>query len=150
MLIYLGSDHRGFRLKERIKSFLKNEAYEIVDKGNVVYDEKDDYPDFAAAVASEVNVDPQNRRGVLICGSGVGVDIVANRFPGVRSALVSSTDQANAARHDDDANILSLAADFVPEDEAEKIVKIFLITPFSGEERYKRRIGKISELQENE
>src|SRR3989338_8749787 len=138
MLIYIASDHRGFRLKERIKSFLKDEAYEVIDKGNSVYDEKDDYPDFAAAVASEVDADPQNRRGILICGSGIGVDIVSNRFPRVRSALAASTDQANAARHDDDANILSLAADFTPEDEAEKIVKIFLLTPFSGEEKHKR------------
>lgn len=151
MLIYIGADHRGFNLKERLKEFLHNEGYEVVDSGNKRYEEGDDYPDFASAVAREVSKDPGERRGVLICGSGVGVDVVANKFAGIRSALVTSTDQAYSARHDDDVNILSLAADFmIEEDDAQKIVKVFLVTPFSGKERYKRRISKITELEENE
>src|SRR3989304_7052651 len=110
MLIFIGSDHRGFRLKEILKQFLAREGYEVVDKGNAVYDEKDDYPDFAKEVAGGVNADPGLRRGILICGSGVGVDVVANRFPRVRSGLAISSDQVFAARHDDDINVLSLAA----------------------------------------
>ncbi|MEK9180152.1 MAG: RpiB/LacA/LacB family sugar-phosphate isomerase [Patescibacteria group bacterium] len=149
MLIYIGADHRGFRLKERLKRFLNGLGYEIVDKGAGAYNEKDDYPDFAAAVAREVATDPGNRRGILICGSGVGVDIVANKFPRVRSGIALSNDQVFAARHDDDINILSLAADFTLEEDAEKLAKTFLTTPFSGEERHKRRIKKIGELTEN-
>lgn len=146
MLIFIGADHRGFRLKEMLKNFLKEGGYEIVDKGDAQYVEDDDYPDFAKEVAKEVDADPEARRGILICGSGVGVDVVANKFPRVRSALVSSNDQTFAARHDDDANVLSLAADFTTEEDAKKIVKVFLATPFSGEEKHKRRIQKISEL----
>ncbi len=148
MLIFIGADHRGFRLKEIIKSFLKDEGYEVIDKGNAQYVESDDYPDFAESVAKEIDADPEERRGVLICGSGVGVDIVANKFPRVRSALVTSADQAYAARHDDDANVLSLAADFLEEDEARQIVKIFFATPFGNEERYVRRLKKIADLAE--
>ncbi len=125
---------------------MKEGGYEVIDKGDAQYVEDDDYPDFAKEVAKEVDADPEARRGILICGSGVGVDIVANKFPRVRSALVSSNDQAFAARHDDDANILSLAADFTTEENAQKLVKVFLATPFSGEEKHKRRIQKISEL----
>lgn len=150
MLIYIGADHRGFQLKEILKNFLKEQGYEVVDVGNDHYDENDDYPDFAKLVGRAVGQDPVNRRGVLICGSGVGMDIVANRFKGVRSALVSVPDQAYLSRHDDDANILSLAADFINENDAKKILSTFLQTPFSGKENFQRRLGKIKLLEQSE
>lgn len=148
MLIYIGSDHRGFGFKEKLREFLRNEGYEVVDVGDKVYDEADDYPDFASAVAEKVGADPERRRGILLCGSGVGMDVAANKFAGVRSALGFSPDQVYAARHDDDANILSLPVDFLPEEDALKILKVFLATPFAGEERYKRRIEKILKIEE--
>ena len=84
MIIYLGADHKGFKLKEYLKNSLKEKGYEIVDLGNDSYDENDDYPDFASAVAQRVSVDYEQSRGILSCGSGVGVDVVANKFKNVR------------------------------------------------------------------
>jgi len=147
MLIYLGADHRGFNLKERIKSSLHDQGYEYFDAGNAKYDEHDDYPDFAAKVAGKVSIEPERDRGILICGSGVGMDVVANKYRDVRSAVALSADQVFDARHDDNVNILSLAADFMTEEDAFKIVKVFLETPFAGEERFKRRVEKISEIE---
>ncbi len=147
MLIYIGADHRGFQLKESLKKFLKDQGYEVVDVGNDHYDEADDYPDFAKLVARAVGQDTTLRRGILICGSGVGVDIVANKISGVRSALVVSPQQAAASRNNDDTNILSLAANFLDEKTAEEILKTWLATPFSNQERFERRLEKISELE---
>jgi len=146
MLIYIGADHRGFQLKETLKKFLKDQGYEVVDVGNDHYDENDDYPDFAKLVARAVSQDTTNRRGILICGSGVGMDIAANRFKDIRSALVGSPDQAYSSRNDDDTNLLSLAADFSDEKTAEQILKTWLATPFANQERFERRIQKINEL----
>lgn len=147
MLIYIGADHRGFELKESLKKFLKDQGYEAVDLGNDHYDENDDYPDFAATVGKAVNEDPENRRGILICRSGAGVDIVVNKFKGVRSVLASNPDQAYLSRNDDDTNVLSLASEFINTESAQKILLTWLKTPFSGEEKNKRRLQKISDLE---
>lgn len=149
MVIYLGADHRGFKLKEFLEEFLKKQGYEVIDAGNGNLDKNDDYPDFAKLTARAVSQDPLNRRGILICGSGAGVDIVANKFDGVRSVLAANVEQAKMSRKDDDTNVLSLAAEFINEDEAEKIVKAWLETPFSKEEKHKRRLEKISEIENN-
>lgn len=149
MLIYLGADHRGFKLKESLTNFLKNQGFKVVDVGNDKYDENDDYPDFAALVARQVAQDTIDRRGIVICGSGAGVDIVANKFDGVRSVLAINVEQAQKSRSDDDTNVLSLAADFIKEEEAIKILDLWLKTSFSGEEKYKRRIAKINKIEEN-
>ena len=146
MIIYIGADHRGFKLKETLKQFLQESGYTVSDLGNTQYFEGDDYPDFAKLVAQKVSADPQNSRGILICGSGVGVDIVANKFPNIRSALGFHPDQVVEARSNDDVNVLALAADFLEEDEAKKIVSVWLQTPFDGDERDKRRIEKIRQI----
>lgn len=147
MLIYIGADHRGYNLKEKLKQFLANKGYTVVDEGNDHYDESDDYPDFAGRVAAAVAEDPDNRRGILICGSGIGVDIVANKFSQIRSALAHNADQAFSSRSDINTNVLCLTANFLEEEEAKKILSVWLQTPFSGEERHKRRIRKISEIE---
>lgn len=146
MVIYVGADHRGFKLKEDIKQFLSDSGYTVNDVGNSTYDENDDYVDFAKAVSEKVSADPTNSRGIVICGSGVGVDIVANRFSQIRSALLFSTEQAMASRSDDDANVISFAADFINPETAKKIVSVWMQTQFSNEERYKRRLEKIQDL----
>jgi len=148
-MIYLGADHRGFKLKETLKAFLEEEGYQFEDLGNTVYDPADDYPDFAAAVARKVAENPKENRGILLCGSGVGMDVVTNKFKGVRSALVWSTDEAlvKQSRQHNDSNVLSLPADHLTEEQAKKIVKLWLETPFSGEERHIRRLRKIESLQ---
>lgn len=147
MLIYIGADHRGFNLKKILKEFLKKRGYEVVDVGNVEYNENDDYPDFAKMAARAVSENPENRKGVVICGSGVGVDVVANKFDGVRSALVNDAEQAKLSRRDDDTNVLALGADFVSDELAKEILSIWLNEPFSGKEKYKRRIEKINDLE---
>jgi ribose 5-phosphate isomerase B len=146
MTIYFGADHRGFETKERLKKFVEELGYEVVDLGNDKYEESDDYPDFASLVAKKVSADP-TCRGILLCGSGGGVNIVANKFPRVRSNIGLSPLQVYAARRDDDCNILCLAASFMIEDEEKKSVKTFLTTEFSGEERHRRRLGKIDVLE---
>ncbi len=145
MIIYIGADHRGFELKEELKKFLAESGYEVVDLGNDHYDANDDYPDFAKLVAQKISNNPEDR-GILICRSGAGVDIVANKFKGVRSALVTNVKQAELVRKDDDTNVLSLASELTNKEQAKKIVDVWLKTPFSGLEKDKRRINKISEL----
>jgi len=149
MIIYIGADHRGFNLKESLKNHLKQSGYEVVDVGNDHYDKDDDFPDFAIPLAKEISADPDGRRGILICGSGVGMDVAANRVAGVRSALAATPDQAYMSRNDTDTNVLSLAADFLSEDQAKKILAVWLETPFAGDERYRRRLDKIREINES-
>ncbi len=147
MIIYIGADHRGFDLKEALKRALKADGYEVADMGNAEIDQDDDYPDCAAAVAGKVADAAGEARGILICGSGIGVDIVANKFNGVRSALAVSAEQIRAGRHDDDVNVLAIAAGFTKEDDALAIARVFLGTPFEKNERYVRRLEKIAKIE---
>jgi len=145
MIIYIASDHRGFVAKEALKKYLIESAYNVRDLGNDHYDENDDYPSFAIDVAKKVSADFDNK-GILLCVSGVGMDIVANKFKGIRSSLCFSPDQAYAARQDDDVNILSLPAEYVDEDGLKKIVSTWLQTPFSNIEKHTRRLGEMRNL----
>lgn len=138
----------GFELKEYIENLVRAMGYEAADLGNNEYQEDDDYPDIAEKVASKVSQGYENSRGILVCGSGVGVDVVANKFSHIRSALVSNSDQAFDSRNDDDANILCLGANYLSKDEAKKILVTWLETPFSGEDRYRRRVQKIYKIEE--
>lgn len=147
MVIYLGTDHRGFELKERLKESLKADGYDVVDVGAEKMVPDDDYTDYAAAVAEKVAMAPELGRGIVLCGSGFGVDITANKVNGIRAGLAMNPDHAYQGRHDDDINVLALAADFVDEVTAKKIVKIFLSTPFAKEEKYSRRIAKIGKIE---
>lgn len=149
MLIYLGSDHAGFELKEKIKKFLKEEGYEIEDKGAFKFDPEDDYPDFIRPVAEAVTAN-RDSRGLIFGGSGQGEAIVANRIKGIRAAVfcgdrwVGLGDKIiRLSRDHNDSNILSIGARFVDERTAKNAVGLWLRTPFSGEERHRRRINKI-------
>ena len=146
MLIYIGADHRGFSLKEQLKSFLEGEGYSVVDMGAKTLMQDDDYVDYAKLVAEKVSGDPQGNKGVLVCGSGVGMDIAANKFFQVRSVLAMSPDHALVSRNDDDTNVISLPADFIDFDMSKKIVSVWLQTPFSGADKNKRRLEKIREI----
>ena len=148
MTIYLGSDHGGFNLKEYLKNVLKNDGYDVVDCGPTARVEGDDYPDYAAPVAKQVSLAPDQSRGILICRSGFGMDIAANKFRNVRAGLAMSSDQAFQGRHDDDINVLCLAADFIDQSAAMNVVKAFLSTEFAKEERYARRLQKIADIEE--
>ena len=150
MKIYLGSDHAGFELKEKIKKwFTLNDAeglgkYEVVDFGALTLNPKDDYPDFIRLVAEAVANDPEQSRGIILGGSGQGEAMVANRISGVRAAVYygCSTSIVELSRQHNDANILSLGARFINEEEAFKAIKLWLDAPFSGDERHVRRISK--------
>lgn len=147
-MIYFGADHRGYKLKETLKLYLKEFNFEFEDLGAKELIPDDDYPDYAALVAKKVAEDPEKNRGVLICGAGVGVDVVANKIKGVRSALCFDASQARASRNDDNTNILSFSADFTPENSAKEILKIWLETPFSYLERHVRRVEKIKKIEQ--
>jgi ribose 5-phosphate isomerase B len=147
MNIYIGADHRGFALKSRLEAELKNEGYTVIDVGDAKLVAEDDYTDFARAVAESVAQDTVNRRGIVICGSGFGVDIAANKVKEIRAALAMSSDHIYQGRHDDDVNVLALAADFVTEEDAEKIMKVFIATPAATDERYLRRQEEIREIE---
>ena len=146
MVIYIGADHRGFQIKEQLKTFLLGNGWSVRDAGAKELIPDDDYVDYAKAVAERISADPTGSRGILVCSNGVGMDVVANKFNQVRSVLGISPDHVMTSREDDDTNVLSLGADFVDLETAKKMVSIWLQTPFSEEKRYKRRLEKIREI----
>lgn len=147
-MIYIGADHRGFTLKEYIKRRLAEDNLMYEDKGGLALIQQDDYVDYALAVGEAV-VASLDHRGVLVCGSGAGVDMVANKIDGVRCALVQDEMRAKQARQHEDANVIALPADILEGEQAYQVVKAFLSTPFSGEERHKRRLEKMAEVEKN-
>jgi len=144
-MIYIAADHRGFRLKEEIKKWLETELYEFRDLGATEYDRDDDYPEFAFKLGEIVS--QENTRGILICGSGAGASIAANKVVGIRAGLCTSAKQASAAKNDDNINILCLSSDWVSLEDNQKIVETFLKTLFSSEERHIRRINQIKDYE---
>lgn len=148
MKIYIGADHRGFATKQAIKQQLEKQELEVIDVGAMEEVDGDDYVDYAKAVAEAVAGDADSR-GIVVCGSGVGVDMVANKVPGIRSGLGIAHDQVMAARKDDDINVLALAADYTLPDEIMKMVDTFLKTPFSSVDRYQKRLDKVSVLEKS-
>ena len=143
MNIHIATDHAGFDLKEHLKSYLIELGHEVVDHGAHEFNEKDDYPDFISPAAYAVVEDP-NSRGIILGGSGQGEAMCANRFKGVRATAYygGNLEIVKVSREHNDANILSLGARFVSEDEAKNAVKIFLETEFSKDERHARRLSK--------
>lgn len=144
-MIYLAADHRGFELKEKIKQWLINWNYEFQDMGAFEYNKDDDYPDFVRKAAEAVANDSEQSRGIILGGSGQGEAMVANRYKGVRAAVFYGGGAEwviKITREHNDANILSLGTSFLTDDEAQKSIKLWLDTPFSGEERHKRRLAK--------
>ncbi len=151
MKVYLGSDHRGFKLAEEIHLWLMENNIAEENLGADSLDGNDDYVDYARRVAEKVSQELKQglqARGIVVCGSGVGVDITANKIKGIRCGLGFNREQVRKARSDDDINILALPADFMEEKQAKEIIKIFLETPFSQEERHQRRINKIKEIED--
>jgi ribose 5-phosphate isomerase B len=144
MTIYLATDHAGFELKEKIKTFLKEQGCQVEDLGNFKYDENDDYPDWIKPAAEKISKSPSDR-AIVLGGSGQGEAMVANRYKNVRAAVLYKFDKdiVKLSREHNDANILSLGARFLKEKDALKAIKLWLETSFLGEERHKRRIAKI-------
>ncbi len=142
--IIIGCDHGGFKFKEKIKKFLEEKDY-IVEDVNPDYEPADDYPDFAAIVAEKVS--NKEGEGILICSSGVGMTLVANKFSGIRATLCRSVDDARYAKEHNDSNILTLGGLVTAEEDVLDIVKIWLETKFSGDERHVRRLDKIKDIE---
>lgn len=146
MTIYLGADHGGFELKQTLLTWLKEKKWEVVDCGANKLDEADDYPDYALAVAKEVARN-QYDRGILLCRSGAGMAIAANKIKGIRAVDAYDTKSARHAVEHNNANVISLAADWLGEDEVKRIVMVFLEANFTGESRHTRRLAKIAKIE---
>lgn len=145
-MIYIGCDHGGFELKNHLKGFLSKNNYEFEDLGAHKYDKNDDYPDYALKVCEKVKKE-KNSKGILICSSGQGMSIAANKIKGIRAVLCCNSKAAKCAAEHINANVLCLGAKFISKKNAEQAVKTWLETKFSNEKRHTRRINKIMKLE---
>ena len=143
--VVIGSDHAGFHMKEKIKKVL-GKKYDFLDMGTDDAETSVDYPVYAERVAQMVAADPQ-LKGVVVCGSGIGVSIVANKVPGVRAALAYTEKAAQLSRMHNDANVIATAGREETMDDPVKIVKTFLETKFSGEARHARRVKMVNGIE---
>lgn len=146
MKVYLASDHAGFELKESIKSYLLDK-YEVEDCGAFSYDKDDDYPDMVSYAAKKVS-ENEGSFGIVVGKSGAGEAIVANKIKGVRAGFGINRQNVELLRAHNDANVLALGSAFVSETQAKELVDVFLETPFSNDERHRRRIEKIEKIEQ--
>lgn len=149
MIVYLGSDHGGFYLKEKVEAHLVKAGYQVEDVGNKVLDPADDYPQFAFAAATKVlGSTDDDPRAILICKGGQGMAIAANRIRGIRAVVISDVEEAKMSRNDNNANVLSLPSRVLESEEALAfdIIDTWLKTPFSKAERHTRRLREIEEI----
>ena len=148
MIIFIGADHRGFRLKDKVEAYLAKRNYPVEDVGALTYDQADDFPQYAAAAALKIiGSDDDDPRAILLCGGGQGMAMAANRFHGIRAVVVSDAEAARQTRVHNNANVLCLAADiFDSRDEWQEIVDVWLGTAFSGKAQYERRNRQLDEL----
>lgn len=149
MKIYLGADHQGFYLKEKVFAYLAKHGYEVEDVGDRELDPTDDFPDFAQMAAMRIIGDTDDdARAILICGGGQGMAIAANRFRGIRAAVIWDAYEAKMTRHDNDCNVLCLPARILEDEEAawKGIIETWLNTPFGNAARFKRRNAQIDEF----
>ncbi|HET8709680.1 MAG TPA: RpiB/LacA/LacB family sugar-phosphate isomerase [Candidatus Saccharimonadales bacterium] len=147
MKIYIGADHNGFGVKQEISNFLQRAGYTVEDVGNTKLHPDDDFPEYASMVATTLlaDGDPASR-GILICGSGQGMCIAANRFKGIRASLCWNLEEARASRNDDDSNVLCLTSRYLNMVDTKSIVMTWLNTPFAGAPRFTRRIQQLDNL----
>ena len=146
MKIVIGADHAGFELKERVKTLLLQLRHDILDLGTGST-EPVDYPDFAEAVALAVR-DGNASRGILVCGSGVGASVAANKIPGVRAGLCHDHYSAHQGVEHDDMNVLVMGGRIIGEAVALELVRAFIESQYTGEDRHQRRLGKIKAIEE--
>src|SRR3954469_9010342 len=146
MIVAVGTDHAGFLLKTAVIDAIHAGGRKVLDLGAFEINPADDYPDFAASVSAAV-IDGRAERGILICGSGVGASVAANKFSGIRAALCHDTFSARQGVEDDDMNVLALGARVVGPALAVELVTAFLRAEFSGAERHKRRLAKVKAFE---
>lgn len=145
MRVIIASDHAGLRLKEKVKKYLARKKIEYEDLGTESFTSVD-YPDYALKVAEKV-IKNRNTRGILVCGTGTGMTIAANKVKGIRAVAAYDAYSAKMSRIDNDTNVLGLRGRFFPFEKIKKIITVWLDTPFSGEKRHKRRIKKIGDYE---
>ncbi len=147
MIIYIANDHNGFDLKDTLKDFLISSHYHVKDDGDEKLDPHDDFPVFAARVVNAIlSSEDKDPRGILICGSGQGMAMAANRYKGIRACLAWDVESARASRNDDDSNIICIPARIMKEETAFPIIHTWLSTPFAGSARFRRRIAEMDDL----
>lgn len=146
MRIFIGADHRGFELKEKVIDYLHEKNVRIEDLGNYQYDANDDYPDFTKKVVEAVLQKPNERLGIVICGSGVGASIMANRYKNIRCGIALNKDQVIHAKEKDHMNVLSLASDYMDFNQTTEMINVFIMTIPTTEEKYIRRIKKLDQV----
>lgn len=144
--IAVGADHAGFALKQELLPWLESLDCQVIDVGAFTYDAVDDYPDFTAEVARRV-ASGEAERGVVICGSGVGSTVAANKFPGVRAGLCHDTYSAHQGVEHDDVNVLCIGARVIGIELAMEVIRAFLGASFSGDERHVRRLSKVLDIE---
>lgn len=149
MIVALGSDHGGFALKAVIATAIQTDGHDVLDCGATSLEPEDDYPDFTAAVARAI-LDGKAERGIVVCGSGVGAAIAANKFRGIRASLCHDTFSARQGVEDDSMNVLALGARVIGPSLAEELVKAFLNARFSNAERHRRRLEKVIGFERSE
>lgn len=142
MTIFIGADHRGFELKNKVIEYLQDKNIRVEDLGNYQYDKDDDNPDFGQKVAQAVLQNPTDFLGIVICGSGVGVSIAANRFKGIRCVLGFDKNQVVHSRENDHTNVLSLASEYYDVEKAQKLIDAFIDGVPKQEDKYFRRTRK--------
>jgi RpiB/LacA/LacB family sugar-phosphate isomerase len=143
MQVVIGSDHAGFELKKQVTAFLKEQKYSILDVGTDSADSCD-YPDIAKKLVKEV-LKKKGSEGILVCGTGIGMSMTANRYKGIRAALCTTTEMAQLTKEHNNANVLCLGARTTNAENAKAIVKTFLETEFSQQQRHQKRIEKIDQ-----
>lgn len=147
MKIYIGSDHNGFHMRGELVQYLKRAGYDVDDEGDKRQDPNDDFPVVARRVVKDLLASSDDDpRGILLCGSGQGMCMAANRFRGIRAALGYDISTVRAARNDDNSNVLCLPAKSLEKDNSRVIVETWLNTPFAGATRFKRRIEELDSL----
>ena len=149
MKIFLGSDHNGFHMKEKVFAYLAKHGYDVQDVGDEQLDPEDDFPQFAQAAALKVLGEEEGEaRAILLCGGGQGMAMAANRFRGIRASVIWDAFEAKMTRNDNDSNVLALPSRVLESDDSawEGIIETWLSTPFAAAPRYKRRNDQIDEL----
>ncbi len=147
MNVLIAADHRGFYLKERLKPWLVGQGHQVTDCGSATLQPEDDYPLISFDLAEKTVAAEADSLAILCCGSGVGALIAANKVGGARCGLGFLPQQVQAAKHDDNINILALAGDYITETAAQELVTTFLETPFSDQPRYQRRLDQITDRE---
>lgn len=150
MKIFLGADHNGYHLKEKIEAYLCTHGYDVIDEGDERLDPDDDFTVFASRVVNAMKAesnDSSEVRGILICGSGQGMAIAANRHKGIRAGLGWGVEAARSTRQDEDSNVLAIPSELLDTDkEWQEVIDVWLKTPFAGAARYKRRNAQLDDL----